>query len=91
MAESSNLSTAKPKAFGKNQQRIINAIKEGATIHRFFENGGQVYFLEGHGEVSSDSVERLIARDALAELDDAMFGVGMSFGLGGQAEASEER
>jgi hypothetical protein len=83
MTEAYNLSTAKPKPFGKNQQKIINAIKEGAPLHRFFENDRQIYFLEGHGEASQDSVERLIARGALKELNDAMFGVGMTFVLGG--------
>jgi hypothetical protein len=81
MSKSNNLSSAKTKAFGKTQLRIIIAIQEGATLNRFFENEEAVYFLEGHGEVSKDSVERLIARGALKELSDAMFGVGMSFAL----------
>ena len=34
--------------------------------------------------MNSDSVERLVARGALKELDDAMFGVGMSFVLNGE-------
>jgi hypothetical protein len=83
MSKFNNLSTPKIKPFGKNQLRIIKAIREGATLHRFFENDGQIYFLEGHGEASLDSVERLIARGAIKESNDAMFGVGMSFVLSG--------
>jgi hypothetical protein len=66
---------------GKKQKAIVTAVREGHPLNRFFENGSAVYVIEGKGEVAKDSVERLVARGVLAENQDAMFGVGMSYRL----------
>lgn len=69
------------KRLGKNMQSIIDEMKKGKPLNRFFENGHPVFVIEGKGEIKRDSVERLIAKGIIAENADAMFGVGQSFSL----------
>ena len=76
----------KPR-YGKNQLQIIDAMRQGVPLYRFFENWTPSYVLEGIGEMPRDTVERLLARHVLVEAADAMFGVGFTYRL--QEESHE--
>lgn len=70
------------RSLGVKQRLIISRMRGGAVLHKQFQNGITTYFLEGHGEVPRDTVARLLARKAVVENADAMFGVGITFSLG---------
>ena len=79
------------RRLGRRQLAIIDALYDGATLYRYFEDGSERFLLGGNQEAPADSVRRLIDRGLLVENPDGMFGVGMSYRLAeggdhGQAE-----
>lgn len=66
---------------GGQQKAIVETLRGGAVLNRFFERGHAVFIVEGQGEVPRDTAERLIARGILVEVPDAMFGTNYSYRL----------